>query len=130
MVIAVTSGVLATLIEEAARAHPREACGILFGIDRIEWASVCANVHPDPAGHFEIDPAALIAAHRSERLGGPRIAGYWHSHPSGGARPSPTDSANAVGDGRVWAIVARGEIAFWRDEPGGFVPLSYSACAR
>jgi hypothetical protein len=57
---------------------------------------------------------------------GPQVLGYYHSHPSGPAHPSATDQALATGDGRIWAIVARDALTFWRDEPGGFVPLGRS----
>ena len=82
-----------------------------------------ANIAPDPARHFEIDPAALFAAHRAERNGGPELLGYYHSHPAGHPVPSATDCEHASGDDRVWAIIAGGEVAFWRDGPGGFVAL-------
>lgn len=84
-----------------------------------------ANVHPSPATHFEIDPAALIGAYRQVRGGGPKIIGYYHSHPTGCPSPSPTDQAMAARDGKIWAIIGRDEIKFWRDDPGGFKPLSY-----
>ena len=113
------------LLAEAACAAQEECCGLLFGeANRIETAFPARNVHSTPATHFEIDPAALISAHKAARGGGPRLAGYYHSHPSGPPEPSATDAARAHGDGRVWAIVARGEVAFWRDGPGGFEALS------
>jgi hypothetical protein len=31
----------------------------------------------------------------------------------------------ACGDGRVWAIVAGDDVAFWRDDTDGFAMLSY-----
>jgi predicted GIY-YIG superfamily endonuclease/proteasome lid subunit RPN8/RPN11 len=129
--LVVSSTVLRLIVAEASSAHPNEACGILLGsADRIDHAVVTANVHPDPRRHFEIDPAALIAAHRAAREGGPGLAGYWHSHPVGDAVPSAADRAMAAGDGKVWAIVAGQAIAFWGDSPAGFEPLSYIACAR
>jgi hypothetical protein len=71
MDLELTSGALATLLEEATMAHPRECCGLLLGQGaRIERAVPAANVHPDPERHFEIDPAALIAAHRAARAAG------------------------------------------------------------
>lgn len=131
MVCEVTSGVIATLLEEAARAHPHECCGILLGEgQRIEAAVPCANVHPDPARHFEIDPAALIAAHRAARGGGAQVLGYYHSHPNGLAQPSPTDRAAASGDGRAWAIVAAGAVSWWRDGTHGFEALPTRLIAR
>lgn len=119
-----TSGALTTLLEEATKAHPREACGLLLGQgDVIEAALPCTNVHPAPEQHFEIDPAAMIAAHRAARAGGPKVLGYYHSHPNGRAGPSATDRAMAAGDGRIWAIVAGRGVTLWRDDPAGFVPL-------
>jgi len=126
----VTSGVIATLREEASRAAPREACGLLLGrAEEVRCAVRADNVHPTPLRHFEIDPVALIAAHRAARQGGPAVLGYFHSHPTGLLAPSAVDRAQASGDGRVWAIVApgagEGDITFWRDGEGGFEPLSY-----
>lgn len=124
METAVTSGVKATLLTEAAAAQPNEACGLLLGQGDVVTAAVpVRNVHPDPARHFELDPAALIAAHRAARAGGPQVLGYYHSHPTGRAEPSPTDQASASGDGRIWAIVAGAAIGWWRDGPDGFEPL-------
>lgn len=117
---------LAEMIRATRQAAPGEACGLLFGAGtHVHSAVATANVADDPLRHFEIDPASLIAAIRSARAGGPGIVGYFHSHPNGLARPSATDQASAAGDGRVWAIVARGRITLWKDAPSGFEPLSY-----
>ena len=114
------------MLDAAAVAAPREACGILLGEGaRIDAALPAANVAADPLRHFEIDPAALIAAHRAARAGGPRVVGYYHSHPGGEPRPSATDRACAAGDGRVWAIVCRGDVTFWRDGASRFEALPY-----
>ena len=119
------------LLALADSAYPLEACGLLLGVgDRITEARSCSNVHPEPTRHFEIDPQALIDAHRAERGGGPSVLGYFHSHPSGPPEPSATDRANGTGDGRVWAIVGEGRVGWWRDTPDGFQPLSYAPCDR
>ncbi|WP_410000285.1 M67 family metallopeptidase [Novosphingobium sp. APW14] len=124
MEMVVTSGAKATLLTEAAAAHPEEACGLLLGQGGvISQALPARNVHSDPWRHFEIDPAVLIAAHRAARQGGLQVLGYYHSHPTGLTNPSATDQAAASGDGRIWAIVAGGTIGWWRDAPGGFEPL-------
>lgn len=110
----------------AQAVHPFEACGLLLGqAYHIHTALPAANVHPEPAHHFEIDPAALIAAHKAARAGGAQVLGYFHSHPNGLARPSATDAASASGDGRIWAIAAAGVVSLWRDAPSGFEALSY-----
>ena len=130
MDLIVTSGALATLSIEAARAHPYECCGLLFGARRIEFAEPALNVHSDPARGFEIDPQMLIAAHRATRQGGPRLRGYYHSHPRGPAEPSATDRAQASGDGLIWAIIASEGVTFWRDWEQGFEALPYRVSAE
>lgn len=125
MQIEVTSGVIATLREEATKAHPRECCGLLLGRGLlIERAVPCRNVHPDPERHFEIDPVSLIAAHRTARSGGAQVLGYYHSHPNGRAEPSDEDRASAERAGRIWAIIAAGDVLFWQDANERFEPLS------
>ena len=84
-----------------------------------------ANVHASPESHFEIDPRALIDAHKAARAGGPQVIGYYHSHPNGDPRPSTTDRASAAHDGMVWAIAAAGEVRFFRDGEERFEALSY-----
>lgn len=130
MPICITAGALDTIRAEARRCHPCEACGILLGQGgAIAAASPAANVAPQPERHFEIDPTALIAAHRAARAGGPAVLGYFHSHPTGAARPSPTDAAMAARDGRIWAIVAGDTVTLWHDGASGFEPLSYDVVA-
>jgi len=124
--IAVTSGVIATLLAEAQGSHPAECCGLLLGAEVIERALPAANVAADPLASFEIDPAVLLAAHKAARGGGPEIAGYYHSHPNGRAEPSPCDREAASGDGRLWAIVAGSGVTFWRDGSSGFTALPYA----
>jgi predicted GIY-YIG superfamily endonuclease/proteasome lid subunit RPN8/RPN11 len=127
--ISISKGEFQTLLLESINAFPGEACGLLLGRDnRIEKVVPAANVHPTPKNHFEIDPQALIDAHRTARQGGPEVIGYYHSHPRGPATPSATDCEMASGDGRVWAIVAMGDVTFWRVDRDGFAKLSYSVC--
>lgn len=125
MTIEVTSGAMATLRAEARAAAPLECCGLLLGYgDRIETIAPAANVSTQPALRFEIDPMALLSAHKAARSGGPEVLGYYHSHPTGHPVPSATDCEHSTGDLRVWAIVARDEVAFFRDSGNGFTPLS------
>ena len=131
-----TRGAAAAMVAQAARAHPQEACGLLLGVradggERITAIRPAANVAPDPTRHFEIDPATLIAALRAEREAagagagvGPTLLGWYHSHPTGEANPSATDRACAPRDGRLWAIIAQGQVRLWRDAADGFEMLS------
>lgn len=133
--IELASEALDAILSHAVQAHPHECCGLLLGEGgRITHAQATANVHPDPATHFEIDPRALIEAHRTAREGGSQIIGYYHSHPEGDASPSSTDCAHAAHDRKVWAIATSGsveqEIRFFRDGEDGFEPLSYAVQPR
>lgn len=124
MQVEVTSRALAQMRAHAVAAHPQEACGILLGDGaRITEARSVLNVHSSPQTHFEIDPQALIDAHRAARAGGAQVIGYYHSHPSGPPEPSATDRACAARDGRIWAIIAGEDVRFWADGEQGFAAL-------
>jgi len=126
--VEVARGALTAMRAAAAAAHPLEACGVLLGEGaRIVQAREARNVHPAPATHFEIDPQALIDAHRAARTGAAlQVLGYFHSHPAGTAAPSPTDRACAAHDGRIWAIIAGSDVRLWRDDIAGFAALSFT----
>lgn len=101
----------------------QECCGLLLGdrvAMRVERIVPAANVAADPEHCFEIDPTALLAAHKAARAGGPQIVGHYHSHPTGEAVPSATDAALAQGDGEVWLLAGRGgALRAWRAQPDG-----------
>ena len=126
MEIRVSRPAIDRLLAEAARASPKECCGILLGRDRhIEEAKPATNFAADALCRFEIDPQALVDAQRIARHGGPQVLGYYHSHPAGLAVPSATDRAQAAHDGAIWAIVGEADVTFWRDDEAGFAALSY-----
>lgn len=107
--------VIAQIVAEMRASPAREVCGLLFGDGTdIQAAQACTNVAADPARTFEIDPSALIAAHRAARAGGAAIMGHYHSHPSGLAEPSARDAADASPDGSLWLIAAAGDVRGWR----------------
>ncbi|TCP68049.1 M67 family metallopeptidase [Sphingomonas sp. PP-CE-1G-424] len=123
MSVTISSELLRRLVSEAAASPGAEVCGLLFGAaGRIEAIAACANVAANPARTFEIDPAALFAAHRRARAGGLAVVGHYHSHPSGLPVPSPRDAAQAMGDGAVWVILGGDAARAWRSvEVGAFV---------
>jgi proteasome lid subunit RPN8/RPN11 len=112
-----------------AAAEETEICGLLLGRgDECAAIMPTANVAEKPAAFFEIDPSALIAAHRAARTGGPAVLGHYHSHPSGVAEPSAADAAAARPDGALWLIVAGRDCLLWRAGEEGlhgrFMPQS------
>ena len=119
--VTISRSVLAGIRRESAAAGRQEACGLLFGTpDEIAEMQAVDNVSENPNYAFEIDPRALFAALRAERAGGPKLVGYWHSHPSGDAMPSATDAAMAAADGKLWLIVGGGDVTSWRAVDAGF----------
>lgn len=121
MVIAISRRLLDRILAEAAAAPEHEVCGLLFGnAETIVEARPAANVAANPAVSFEVDPYALLAAHREQRKGGPQLIGHYHSHPDGSNRPSARDAAAAV-PGWLWLIVGSGEAALWRSRLDGTV---------
>ncbi|MFC3441634.1 M67 family metallopeptidase [Sphingobium rhizovicinum] len=117
MTVAISRGLLEQIVALAADS-PLEICGLLLGRGGvIEAIAPAANVAPDPARHFELDPTVLIRAHRAARSGGPAVLGHYHSHPSGVAIPSATDAACAAPDGSLWMIIGGGEVTLWRAGP-------------
>jgi proteasome lid subunit RPN8/RPN11 len=125
MKVGISSEVLAAIRAHTAADPAREVCGLLFGTaEHIDGVMAARNMAADPARHFEIDPAALFAAIRAERGGGPKLAGYYHSHPHGPATPSATDRASAAPDGKLWLIVTRDAVTGWRAGPDGFAAVA------
>ena len=115
VVLEISSEVLRAILDEAVRDAEHEVCGLLFGTaDRVTAMQSCRNVAADTRTAFEIDPAALIAAHRAARSGGAQIAGCYHSHPSGAIEPSLRDAEAAVADGSIWLIAGGRAVGCWR----------------
>lgn len=130
MKLVISRKILEELQQIAVDVFPEECCGILFGKDStILSYALASNVAVDRKRHFEIDPAALIAAERMAREGKQAIVGYFHSHPTGDVRPSKTDAASAAPDGRFWLIIDRTKAAVWQSVQNGeifdrFDPIS------
>jgi len=128
MKVEISSAARDRIVAAAAASPEAEICGLLFGEPtRIVAVEGCRNVAADPARRFEIDPAALLAAHRRARAGGMRLIGCYHSHPTGTAAPSPRDAADAAPDGGIWLIAAGGRVTAWRAVVDGPVHGRFAA---
>jgi proteasome lid subunit RPN8/RPN11 len=114
MDVHIASDLLERILTDAS-ADDDEICGLLTGSASAIAATLpCQNVAADPRRRFEIDPVALIAAHRAARQDGTAVIGHYHSHPTGNPIPSACDAAEAAPDGSVWLIVAGREVRAWR----------------
>ena len=109
--VTITAAAIAGIREAAIAARPAEACGLLFGhAGQILSATVCNNVAADRMRQFEIEPAALFAAHRRGRDGPLALIGVWHSHPNGSPTPSARDAAGISDRHWIWLIEAHGTL--------------------
>jgi proteasome lid subunit RPN8/RPN11 len=122
-VLWISGDVRAELVSLACESAPEEACGLLFSpADRAETitavARVANRVSVQRETHFELDPAEWVAAEETARNRGLELAGFWHSHPTGSARPSSADAA-AAWEGSLHLIVTpAGELAAYDSEGG------------
>lgn len=125
-------------------AYPAEGCGVLLGqadgdVRRVERRVPSQNRVPDRNDRYEVDPDLLRRLLEEEDRGGPRVVGFYHSHPDAAPEPSSTDRGLAwpwyaylivpvrsgrAGPGRVWSFDAvqgsavEGEIRAPEEEPG------------
>ncbi len=76
---------------------------------------------------FVIDPHDHVSARRDARTSGVEVCGFYHSHPTGGPEPSPTDRAEAWYDEMLYLVIGLGSGAaaarLFRPGPEGFVEV-------
>jgi proteasome lid subunit RPN8/RPN11 len=130
MTVEIATGIAQAIRDAAAASPTHEICGLLLGSERrIEALLPARNVAADQAVTFEIDPQALLGAHRRARAGGLAVLGHYHSHLRGPVRPSAADAAASHADGALWIIANAETLGCWRavaDGPaaGRFVPVA------
>ncbi|KCB48552.1 C40 family peptidase [Bordetella hinzii] len=109
---------------QAVAEYPREACGLIVMVGRLERYVPCRNT-AHGIDHFSMAPQDYAAA---EEMG--RIVAVVHSHPDASATPSAADRVACEASGLPWFIVA-----VRKDEDGkvvagevrGFRPEGYRA---
>lgn len=124
-------GVASAILEEAARALPAEACGLLIGVlDRGAPRVLDQLTVPNRAGEatrrFAIPAASVHAAQLAAQRAGRDVIGFWHSHPRGPGAPSVADLETAL-PGYLYVIVdvRTGACTVWqlRDDRLAFEPV-------
>lgn len=84
-----------TMIAHARWGYPLEVCGILGGTEKIiSHLYAIYNVNQSPT-RFEMDPEEQFWAMMELEDQGLEMLAFYHSHPKGPHRPSPTDVAQA-----------------------------------
>ena len=105
--IKITGRVNAAMKEEAARAHPRECCGLLSGKDAvITGLHTLRNEAAEPETRYFASPEDLFAAMRRIREAGHILLGIYHSHPRTPAYPSPSDVEMAFYPEALYFIIS------------------------
>jgi proteasome lid subunit RPN8/RPN11 len=114
------------LISAARRAHPREACGLLFaaadGSGRLRLAPT-ASIRNTPLS-FRIRTREITRLRDEHEAMGERLVGCFHSHLLSRPRPSPADAAGARRLGGLWLIysVRWAQVALFQWTGIGFEP--------
>ena len=131
--ITIASDVTQQLHRAATAAAPAECGGLLSGptADSIDTATPVPNVAAEPQTRYELEPAAVLAALEAIDDAAAVHIGFYHSHPSGPARPSAVDREAAAWPQTVHLIcapTAEPPLAAFRyiDDDTGFRPLTLS----
>ena len=95
------------ILSHVQRHEEREVCGLIASKAGSPYRCYeIANVAPDPAARFQMDPAAQIDAMRAMREAGEELFAIYHSHPHGPAQPSSIDLAEAAYPDALYLIVS------------------------
>lgn len=95
------------ILAHAREGAPREVCGILAGrlAPREALRAIpVRNVHPDPRRGYKLDPEEQLRATLALEEEGFDVVGFYHSHPSGPARHSAIDEAEAAWPGASFVL--------------------------
>lgn len=118
------SRVRAAIERDLEAAYPSEGCGVLLGeeadgVRRVTGRAAAENRVTDRDDRYLVDPETLRRLLEEEERGGPRILGFYHSHPDSEPVPSETDRElgwpwyaylvvpvrdGRAGEGRVWTF--------------------------
>lgn len=92
MTVTITRTAYDSLLDQARREAPIEACGYLLGTDKEHATYNYAMTNVDHAEeHFTLDPKEQFAAIKYARQNAMKVVGNWHSHPVSPSRPSQED---------------------------------------
>lgn len=101
-------------VRQQARASDREVCGALVGNSlAILDAWPLENHSPTSKVNFLIPATEVLRVEKEARAGGLHVIGFYHSHPRGSAKPSPSDLEQAV-PGYIYLIVAGPDVRAWQ----------------
>lgn len=95
-----------TIAAQARAEAPREACGLIAGVDERALEVVpIANAASDPLHHYHMDEAQMTRALLDFERRGLTLIGIYHSHPQGDPIPSSVDIRQATYPDTAYLIV-------------------------
>ncbi len=108
--ISLTQVVYDSIVAHARREAPREACGLLSGVDAITEIQELQNVEQEsPETRYVLDPTEQFTAFRRLQDSNQKLLGIYHSHPASPAYPSATDIRLAFYPEAVYFICSLAE---------------------
>ena len=90
-----TRPVYEQMIAQVQAVYPLEGCGILAGPPGMATQLYPVTNILDSRTAYEMEPTQQLAALLAAEAAGLVVVAFYHSHPDGPERPSPTDVAQA-----------------------------------
>lgn len=118
-----------TIVLEAVKSAPGEACGVIGGVGSQAIKIIpAANTAQEPRYQYRIDDKVLVESAFALAREGLEIVAFYHSHPNGDALPSPSDVAQAYYPEVPYLIVGLGmaqtQMAAWQIGNGEVNPVA------
>lgn len=106
MTVRVPAQIREAIVAHARFCHPEECCGLLAAdsTGRLRMAYSLTNALHSPT-NYTIDHVEHFRALKHAERQGWELVGAFHSHPHGGAYPSPTDVGLAAEPGWLYLLV-------------------------
>jgi proteasome lid subunit RPN8/RPN11 len=123
----VDSAIIARILYQA-RISDREVCGALVGDSQaVREAWPLVNQSPRAEVSFLIPAHEVLRVGKEADASGLVVVGFYHSHPHGSAKPSPSDLEQAV-PGYIYLIVAGADVRAWQlcDDRTAFTEVEIS----
>ena len=115
-------------LQQQARASEGEICGALVGDARaVRDVWPLLNHSPRSEVSFLIPARDVLRVEKEAEARGLHVLGFYHSHPRGSAKPSPSDLEQAV-PGYIYLILAGADVRAWqlRDDRVAFTEVEIS----
>ena len=95
------------MLSQAQKSPNTEICGLIAGVENYGQSIYpIRNTANTPETRYQLDPSEQIDALRDIRNKQQSLVAIYHSHPSSGAQPSPTDINEANYPEAIYLIIS------------------------